>query len=72
MLSTSENVSFSDTVQLLGDHLKEADPEIYQILQNVRLVCTTIGAANSGPGKIEAEAFHQPDPLGEFHVSSSA
>jgi hypothetical protein len=51
-------------VQLLGAHLEEADPKIYEILQRVLNLHTQSGyLLNETPGKTSAEAFHQSHSL---------
>ena len=63
---------------MLSANLKEADPEVFDIIQKVGC-----GGALSlqGPaasrlmsnllGKTKTETLHQPYPLGEFHLSVS-
>ena len=58
--------------KLLGAHLQEADPMIYEILQKVgpkSVIISNLNLSDQWPGKTTAEAFHKSHTLGEFHIS---
>lgn len=73
--------------QLLATHLKEADPAMYEIIENASLplvaaaaaaATTSLGEANMlttldiRTGEDKAKALHQPHPLRELHITGGA
>lgn len=56
---------------MLAEKLEQADPTIYEIVQNVRLtLCDFAGNAilNKSAGEKPTKALHQPHSLGELHL----